>query len=107
MSNLFAVVDIDDENKKQTSTNWLTIGSSYDEINRKKKQTATEKSSQNIPKEDRSFFNVGQRKTAADLISSEESDTAEIEIKKQKKKKRRHKKEKAYSKVTQFNRIDE
>jgi len=102
MSKLFAVYDLDENDKKQLSTNWLTIGSSFDDANRKKKQTNAEMPSENINKEERSFFNVGQRKTAADLISSDESDTSEVEKKRLKKKRKKQKKAKTYTKVIKF-----
>ncbi len=97
-NNLFAVLDVDEDSKKQTSKAWLTIGASFDDSSLNKKPTKTEKTSQNATKEEKSFFNVAQRKTAADLMSSDESEDSETEKKKAKKKKK-HKKAKNQLKV--------
>jgi len=100
MSNLFAVIDIEEEQKKPSNT-WLTIGSSYDEGKRRKKESQPEPA-QTTSKEDKNYFNVGQRKTAAELISSEESDDSEEERKKLKKKKKKQKKKKAQKQLVLF-----
>ena len=89
---LFAVIDIEDEQKKPSNT-WLTIGSSYDDSNKRKNETQPEPI-QTTTKQDKNYFNVGQRMTAADLISSDESDAEEEERKKLKKKKKKQKKKK-------------
>lgn len=104
MSNLFAAFDPDDDDKKKSLTNWLTIGASYDEGSKKKKDTKPEET-QPTPKEGQGFFNIGQRMTARDLIDLDESDSSEDRKRKQKKKKKKDKKKKKYNPVFYLARI--
>lgn len=101
MSGLFPVFDIEDEETEKPSNTWLTIGSSYNDSSKLKNETIPDERKE-ASKEDKSFFNVGQRKTAAELISmdeSDESDDSEAERKKLKKKKRKQKKKRNYNPV--------
>ena len=103
MSSLFPVFDIEDDETKKPSNTWLTIGSSYDESGKRKKETKTE-NNQDVSKEDKTFFNLAQRKTATDLISmddSDDSDDSDAQKKKLRKRKRKHKKKKNYNPVIQ------
>lgn len=100
---LFPIYGLEEDESKKPSNAWLTIGSSYNEPVKKKKDTQPEetKAAQATTEERSGFFNVGQRMTANDLIDLDESDLSEesTKRKKQKKKKKKNKKKKDYNPV--------
>jgi hypothetical protein len=95
MNPLFPVfkTTIDEEDQEGPNTSWLTIGSSFDDSSRIKKEakpTFTAPQAQSNTKESKNYYNLSNRMTAQQLINQDSDSSSEEE----KKKKKKHKKKK-------------
>jgi hypothetical protein len=101
---LFPVIEEENNKDKPIVSNaWLTIGSSFDENIRKKKESKPEttQNAQGQPSDDKNYFDIKNRITSRDLLQMDSSDESEEEVKKKKKhkKKKKDKKKVTYDPV--------